>query len=131
MLGRAGPRAGPRGAKAASRLPLVSLLGVLVAAPLVAIVSIVHDELYRKRFLPGVTDADTIREVLDGLIAKHIPEKAYPEQWDIELLKERAETVFGLAPPFEEWVKEEAVEPDRQLRGPRGRRETLPDPARR
>jgi predicted PurR-regulated permease PerM len=34
------------------------LLGVLVAAPLVAIVSIVHDELYRKRFLPSVSDAD-------------------------------------------------------------------------
>ena len=34
------------------------VLGVLVAAPLVAIVSIIHDELYRKRFLPSITDAD-------------------------------------------------------------------------
>jgi predicted PurR-regulated permease PerM len=34
------------------------VLGVLIAAPLVAIVRIVHDELYRKRFLPHVTDAD-------------------------------------------------------------------------
>jgi len=34
------------------------VLGVLVAAPLVAIVDILHDELYRKRCLPGVTDAD-------------------------------------------------------------------------
>jgi predicted PurR-regulated permease PerM len=33
------------------------VLGVLVAGPLVAIVDIVHDELYRKRFLPTVTDA--------------------------------------------------------------------------
>jgi predicted PurR-regulated permease PerM len=37
------------------------VLGVLVAAPLVAIVSILHDELYRKRFLPMVTDADLDR----------------------------------------------------------------------
>lgn len=37
------------------------LLGVLVAAPLVAIVSIIHDELYRRRVLPGVTDADLDR----------------------------------------------------------------------
>ncbi len=37
------------------------VLGVLVAAPLVAIVNIVHDELYRKRFLPAVTDADLAR----------------------------------------------------------------------
>lgn len=32
------------------------VLGILIAAPLVAIVQIVHDELYRKRFLPHVTD---------------------------------------------------------------------------
>jgi predicted PurR-regulated permease PerM len=34
------------------------VLGVLVAAPLVAVVTILHKELYRKRFLPTVTDAD-------------------------------------------------------------------------
>jgi predicted PurR-regulated permease PerM len=34
------------------------VLGALVAAPLVAIVNILHDELYRKRFLPTVTDTD-------------------------------------------------------------------------
>ena len=37
------------------------VLGLLVAAPLVAIVSIVHDELYRKHFLPSVTNADLDR----------------------------------------------------------------------
>ncbi len=37
------------------------VLGVLVAAPLVGIVGILHDELYRKRFLPTVTDADLDR----------------------------------------------------------------------
>jgi predicted PurR-regulated permease PerM len=46
------------------------LLGVLVAAPLVAIVSIVHDELYRKRFLPTVSDAD-----LDQLARRALHEK--------------------------------------------------------
>lgn len=34
------------------------VLGVLVAAPLVAVVTILHEELYRKRFMPTVTDAD-------------------------------------------------------------------------
>ena len=45
------------------------VLGVLVAAPLVAIVSIVHEELYRKKLLPTVTDADLdllARKVLHG-----------------------------------------------------------------
>jgi predicted PurR-regulated permease PerM len=37
------------------------VLGVLIAAPMVAIVSILHDELYRKRFLPTVTDEDLDR----------------------------------------------------------------------
>ena len=38
------------------------VLGVLVAAPLVAVASILHDELYRKQFLHTVTD-DYIREM--------------------------------------------------------------------
>ncbi len=34
------------------------VLGVLIAAPMVAVVTILHDELYRKRFLPTTTDAE-------------------------------------------------------------------------
>lgn len=37
------------------------VLGVFIAAPLVAIVGIVHEELYRKRFLQTVTDDDLDR----------------------------------------------------------------------
>jgi len=43
------------------------VLGVLVAPPLVAIVDILHDELYRKRFLPTVTDADLDRLIRNAL----------------------------------------------------------------
>jgi len=43
------------------------VLGVLVAAPLVAIVDILHDELYQKRFLPTVTDADLDRLARNAL----------------------------------------------------------------
>ncbi len=46
------------------------VLGVLVAAPMVAIVGILHDELYRKRYLPTVTDMD-----LDRLARKALREK--------------------------------------------------------
>jgi predicted PurR-regulated permease PerM len=46
------------------------VLGVLVAAPLIAIMDILHDELYRKRFLPTTTDAD-----LDRLARKSLREK--------------------------------------------------------
>jgi predicted PurR-regulated permease PerM len=43
------------------------VLGVLVAAPMVAIVDILHDELYRKRFLPSATDADLNRLARNAL----------------------------------------------------------------
>jgi predicted PurR-regulated permease PerM len=46
------------------------VLGVLVAAPLVAIVGILHDELYRKGFLPTVTDADLDRLARNALREK-------------------------------------------------------------
>ncbi len=46
------------------------VLGVLVAAPLVAILQILHDELYRKRYLPNATDAD-----LEKLARKSLGEK--------------------------------------------------------
>ena len=46
------------------------VLGVLVAAPVVAIVSILHEEVYRKRFLSTVTDAD-----LDRLSRKALHER--------------------------------------------------------
>lgn len=49
---------------------MFGVLGVLVAAPLVAILNILHDELYRKRFLPAVTDAD-----LDHLAGSALREK--------------------------------------------------------
>ncbi len=51
------------------------VLGVLVAAPLVAIVDILHDELYRKRFLPTITDA-----ALDRLARKALHEKVSEEK---------------------------------------------------
>lgn len=46
------------------------VLGVLIAAPLVAIVGILHEELYRKRFLPTATDEDLDRLARGSLLEK-------------------------------------------------------------
>lgn len=46
------------------------VLGVIVAAPMTAIAGIIHDELYRRRFLPRVTDDD-----LDHLAALALHEQ--------------------------------------------------------
>ena len=48
-------------------------------------------------------------EVIDDLIAKHIPEKAYPEQWDVEGLKQPIQQIFDLDLPIEDWAKEEGI----------------------
>lgn len=46
------------------------VLGVLIAAPLLAIVGIVHEEVYRTRFLPTVTDEDLDRLARASLLEK-------------------------------------------------------------
>jgi predicted PurR-regulated permease PerM len=51
------------------------VLGVLVAAPMVAIAGILHDELYRKRFLPTVTEADLGRLARSALREKQSSNK--------------------------------------------------------
>ena len=48
-------------------------------------------------------------EVLDDVIARTIPEKAFAEQWDTSLLHEEALRVFGLDIPAEEWAREEGI----------------------
>ena len=57
--------------------------------------------------------AETINDmrfaVVDALVAKHVPEQAYPEQWDVAGLKEELTRVLGLDLPVEEWAKEEGI----------------------
>ncbi|HZO45442.1 MAG TPA: preprotein translocase subunit SecA [Xanthobacteraceae bacterium] len=54
-----------------------------------------------------VTDMRHI--AVDELIAKHVPENAYPEQWDTAGLKTEIERVLGLDLPVQEWAKEEGI----------------------
>jgi len=60
---------------------------------------------------PVVTDTvtDMRHEVIDALIAKHIPEKVYPEQWDSEGLREAVKTILNLELPVVEWAKEDGI----------------------
>ncbi len=60
----------------------------------------------------GLTDtvAEMRTEVVEGLVARHIPETAYAEQWDAAGLKEGVATSLNLDLPIEEWVKEEGID---------------------
>jgi preprotein translocase subunit SecA len=55
------------------------------------------------------TIADMRHAVIDDLVARHIPEKAYPEQWDIEGLDAALRELFTLDLPVGEWAKEEGI----------------------
>jgi preprotein translocase subunit SecA len=49
------------------------------------------------------------RDTVADLVARHLPPKAYAEQWDIEGLAERVENIFGLQLPLAEWAAEEGI----------------------
>ncbi len=74
--------------------------------------------IYEQR--SDIMDAETVGDVVEdmraetvnGLVGEAVPPNSYPEQWDIPLLKERVGAVFGLEPPIDEWMKEEAIEPE-------------------
>jgi len=57
----------------------------------------------------GEVVADMRHNVIDDLVAKHVPENAYPEQWDAVGLREELKRVLGLDLPVDEWAKEEGI----------------------
>ena len=55
------------------------------------------------------TVADMRHLFIEDLVAKHVPEHAYAEQWDVAGLKEELSRVLGLDLPVEQWAKEEGI----------------------
>ncbi len=55
------------------------------------------------------TVADLRHQVVSELVARHIPEKAYAEQWDTDGLKAAVDDVFGLELPIGDWAEEEGI----------------------
>ena len=73
--------------------------------------------IYEQR--ADIMDAESVSEVITdmridtvhSIVDVSCPEGTYPEQWDLETLKESVDAIFGLQPPLGEWLQEEAVEP--------------------
>jgi preprotein translocase subunit SecA len=53
--------------------------------------------------------ADMRHAVVEDLVSKHVPENAYPEQWNVAGLKEELTRVLGLDLPVDQWAKEEGI----------------------
>jgi preprotein translocase subunit SecA len=67
-----------------------------------------------------IMDADHVSDVVEdfraetiaALVMTHCPPGTYPEQWDVDGLKDSVDAVLDLQPPLQEWLAEEAVEQD-------------------
>jgi len=55
------------------------------------------------------TIKDMREEVIEELVQKHIPAKAYAEQWDIAGLDEAVKTTLNMELPLQEWADEEGI----------------------
>ena len=53
--------------------------------------------------------ADFREEVVEMLVERHIPEKAYAEQWDSQGLQDEIAKTFGIELPIVDWTKEEGI----------------------
>jgi preprotein translocase subunit SecA len=67
----------------------------------------------RREFMAEESVRDTTDEmrhgVVDDMVARAIPENAYPEQWNTAALKEDVARLLNLDLPVEEWAREEGI----------------------
>jgi preprotein translocase subunit SecA len=67
-----------------------------------------------------IMDADAVDDVVlemrhdtvNAIVGTACPPGSYPEQWDVDGLKERVSDVFAIDIPLESWMDEDAVEPE-------------------
>ncbi|GAB6054508.1 preprotein translocase subunit SecA [Magnetospira thiophila] len=73
----------------------------------------------RKELMATQNVADTVadmrHQVIEEMVARCIPEKAYAEQWDTNGLHEEVLRVLGLDLPITDWSKEEGIA-DQEIR---------------
>ncbi|MDO7842765.1 preprotein translocase subunit SecA [Sphingomonas immobilis] len=74
--------------------------------------------IYEQR--SDIMDADTVGDVVEDMrtetvnavVGEACPPGSYPEQWDVEGMKVRAGELLNVVPPVEEWLSEDAIDPE-------------------
>ena len=70
----------------------------------------------RRELMDAADVADMVagmrHDLIEDLVAAHIPEKAYAEQWDAAGLEQEVRRIFGLGLPVVEWSREEGIADD-------------------
>ncbi len=55
---------------------------------------------------------DMLNDSVSNLVGDHCPEGTYPEQWDVDGLKQKCAEILGLAPDIDTWLQEDGLEPE-------------------
>ncbi len=74
--------------------------------------------IYEQR--SDIMDAETVDDVVvemrhdtvNAIVADACPPNSYPENWNVEQLKERALDVLGIEIPIEAWIEEDGIDPE-------------------
>ena len=74
--------------------------------------------IYEQR--ADIMDAETVGDVVgdmraetvNGIVGGACPPNSYPEQWDVVGMKAQLAEVLNLEPPIDEWLTEEAIDPE-------------------
>ncbi|MGV7119686.1 preprotein translocase subunit SecA [Sphingopyxis sp. 550A] len=56
--------------------------------------------------------AEMRAETVNAIIADACPPGSYPEQWDVEAIKERVANILDLTPPIDDWMQEDELDPE-------------------
>ncbi len=68
----------------------------------------------RREIMEGDDLSEVVKDmrdqVIDDIVDQAIPEKSYPEQWDIDGLDTNTQELLGMALPLKDWAKEEGVD---------------------
>ncbi|MDZ3833564.1 MAG: preprotein translocase subunit SecA [Sphingopyxis sp.] len=67
-----------------------------------------------------IIDSETVDDVMtamraetvNAIVADACPPGSYPEQWNVEQMKERVANILDLDPPIDEWMQEDSVDPE-------------------
>jgi len=72
---------------------------------------VIYDQ--RKELMAAEDVHDTVvdmrHQVIDDLVARYVPEKAYPEQWEPDSLHEECLRLLALDLPIHDWAREEGI----------------------
>ena len=74
--------------------------------------------IYEQR--ADIMDAETVGEVVTDMRAETVnaivgtacPPNSYPEQWDVAGMKQQLKDLLNLEPPIDDWMTEEAIDPE-------------------